>query len=461
VVAGKTCVFWFSAALAPTIIASAGAAASGSSLAGAATPGLTLVVIGLSALAIGFAAILFLEHGLARPRVRTARNRNQASASRLAAIVEHSDDAIIGKTLDGIITDWNPAAQRLYGYSAAEAIGRPVSMIIPPDRADELPHILRRLKRGERVEDFDTVRRRKDGTLVPVSVTVSPIADATGAVIGASAIARDSTERKRAEDVLRHRAAELESANRELESFSSSVSHDLRTPLANILGFTDILLEDYGTALDTTGRQYLKLVQGSADRMAQLVDDLLELAHVTGAEMRHAPIDLSAVAETVVETLRQREPERRVDVDIAPGMTAHGDERLLRVVLENLFANAWKFTRTRARSRIEFGIVTADGQASCFIRDNGVGFDMELAGRLFLAFQRLHRDEDFPGTGIGLVTVRRIVERHGGRVWAEAAAGRGATFYLTLPGLHASAPRRVPRTGARTREPMLSSPADP
>jgi signal transduction histidine kinase len=246
------------------------------------------------------------------------------------------------------------------------------------------------------------------------------------------------SQRMRMEQALRVRTAELEMANKELESFSYSVSHDLRNPLGVVDGYSDALLTAYADKLDQTGRNCLLRVRAVTAQMAQLIDDLLQFSVALRAELRHEAVDLSALAEIVVTELRQTNPEREVTVAVAPGLIATGDGGLLRVVLRNLIGNAWKFTAKSATARIEFGSIDSGARLttheSCiyFVRDNGVGFDMAKADKLFTAFQRLHNVREYPGTGIGLATVQRIVQRHGGRVWAEAAVGKGATFYFTL-----------------------------
>lgn len=228
------------------------------------------------------------------------------------------------------------------------------------------------------------------------------------------------------------RTAQLEAANKELEAFSYSVSHDLRAPLRGIDGFGQILLEEYSNKLDDQGREYIQRLRAASQRMAQIIDDLLKLARVTRAELSLEEIDLSALALDVVEKLRSEFPERNVRFDTVRGLKAHADIRLLRIALENLLGNAWKFTGRRQEAHIEFGASDQNGQPVYFVRDNGAGFDMAYTNKLFGAFQRLHDAHEFPGTGIGLATVQRVIQKHGGRIWAESAVDRGATFYFTL-----------------------------
>jgi PAS domain S-box-containing protein len=252
-------------------------------------------------------------------------------------------------------------------------------------------------------------------------------------------VVTDITERKQAEDAIRKlnedlqgQTSQLQAANKEMEAFSYSVSHDLRAPLRHVDGFSQILLEDYAEKLDDQGRRYLHQVREASQRMAQLIDDLLNLSRITRSELRRQSVDLSRMVETVAEALKKTEPDRAVEFVIQKGMTTEGDARLLRVLLDNLLGNAWKYTGKRSEARIEFGRTARDGKAAYFVRDNGAGFDMAYVHKLFGAFQRLHSVSEFPGTGIGLATVQRIVHRHGGQVWAEGVLDQGATFYFTL-----------------------------
>ncbi len=243
---------------------------------------------------------------------------------------------------------------------------------------------------------------------------------------------KEVTERKRAEEKVHKSNIELAATNKELEAFSYSVSHDLRAPLRSIDGFSQVLLEDYPDKLDEQGKDYLQRVRRASQRMAQLIDDMLGLSHVTRSEMQRATVDLSGLAESIAVELKESQPERQVEFTIAKGLTVNGDARLLRVLLENLLNNAWKFTSKQPNARIEFGVTQHEGKQTYFVRDDGIGFDMTYVDKLFGAFQRLHAPSEFPGTGIGLATVQRIVHRHGGSIWAEGEVEQGATFYFTF-----------------------------
>src|SRR3989442_1280915 len=356
----------------------------------------------------------------------------RAATSQLASIVESAHDAIIGMTLDGTILSWNPSAERIFSYSAEEVKGRPISILIPPERSDEVPRILEKVKREERVEHYETVRKRKDGTPVDVSMTISPTRDETGKIMGASTITSDNTERKRAQQLLIQRTTELEAANKELEAFTYSVSHDLRAPLRHINGFSKILLEDFGLQMDPAAKEYLQRMHETAQYMGRLVDDLLHLARVGRQELILQVTGLDALVEEALVDLRTEAQDRQIDWQVGPLPFVECDPGLIRQVFANLLANALKFTRPRERGVIEVRQTTVNGQPVIFVRDNGIGFDMRYADKIFGVFQRLHRQEDFEGTGVGLAIVERIIHKHAGRVWAEAEVEKGATFYFTL-----------------------------
>lgn len=320
------------------------------------------------------------------------------------------------------------------GLSNEMLVGRSIHDVLDLDTANNVEENYRRVLNGETVKfegDFD------DQSFLMIS---APLRNREEEVVQILTLSIDITDRKRREkqieylnEALEDRAVELEAANKELEAFSYSVSHDLRAPLRAIGGFSQALLEDYMDKLDAEGQSYLQRVRSAANRMSDLIDDLLNLSRLTRAEMRHERVDLSQLAQSIASGLHQRQPERQVEFTISEGLVVDGDTRLLRIALENLLGNAWKFTSKHPQARIEVGIVeqSENGQAF-FVRDDGDGFDMVYVDKLFGAFQRLHAMTEFEGTGIGLATVQRIIRRHGGKVWAEAEVGKGATFFFTL-----------------------------
>jgi PAS domain S-box-containing protein len=362
----------------------------------------------------------------------------------LAAIVRSSDDAIVSKTLEGIVTSWNLGAERLFGYAAAEMIGKSITTIIPPDRLDEETMILDRLRRGEHLEHYDTVRITKDGRPIAVSLTISPVKDASGKIIGASKIARDITERKQLEDQLRQSAEQLEArvrqrteelthANEELDAFVHSISHDLRAPLRAIASFSNILLEDHQQGLSDEGKRRVQMIAESAERMNRLTAGLLEFSRLGRHGLRKREVNMCEVARSIVHRLQEANPKRAVDVSLEEISPIMADPLLVKQVLENIIGNAFKYTLKQPHPRIEIGNLSSNGDVVYFVRDNGAGFNQTEAGKLFKVFQRLHADPAFEGSGVGLAIVERIIRRHGGRVWAEGEIDKGATFYFSLP----------------------------
>ncbi|MDD5190969.1 MAG: PAS domain S-box protein [Dehalococcoidales bacterium] len=339
-----------------------------------------------------------------------------------------------------IITRVNPAFERLTGYAAADTIGKKLDMLFPKGKKSSSLKQIHRTLAGERFEVVEIPILRKDGGELIVLWNSANVLDNEGkSIIATIAQGVDITERKQAEDnilklnaTLEQHAAELEVANKEIEAFAYSVSHDLRAPLRSMEGFSQALLEDFGDVLNDEGKDYLKRIQGSAELMAQLIDDLLALSRITRTEMRQEEVNLSEMVESICASLKKTQPKPYINIVIAPGMQVQGDSKLLRIMLENLLGNAWKFTGKTDFPRIECGKAEINGKTTYFVRDNGVGYDMEYGGKLFTPFQRLHTEADFPGTGIGLASVQRIIHRHGGEVWAEGKTGKGATFYFTL-----------------------------
>jgi len=356
-------------------------------------------------------------------------------------LLESAPDGIVVVDQQGLIQLVNSQTERLFGYDRSELIGQPIEILVP--KRFRKKHALHR--QGYYSEHpvrpmgtgLELYGLRRNGTEFPVEVSLSPLSIEGNLLI--SGAIRDVTERKKIdEDVrrlnedLKQRAAQLEAANKELESFSYSVSHDLRAPLRSIDGFSHAVLEDYGEQLPPEARDYLRRARAASQRMAVLIDDLLNLSRVTRASLKPKFINLSAMVAEIANALKEAQPERPAEISIMPDLMVEADPHLLHIVLDNLLNNAWKFTSKRELTRIEFGQLSRARARTFFIRDNGVGFDMTYADKLFGVFQRLHGATEFPGTGIGLATVQRIINIHGGQVWAESTEGKGATFYFTL-----------------------------
>ena len=340
----------------------------------------------------------------------------------------------------------NRAGCQLLGYREDEILGKNwCDTCLPASVRDEVKDVFRRLMAGE-LEMFEyhenlVVTRSGEERLIAWHNVL--LRDQGGQIVGTLSSGEDITERRQAEEALRQlnielerrvaeRTAQLEAANKELESFNYSVSHDLRAPLRSIDGFSQALLEDYGAQLPEPARAYLQRVRAASQRMGQLIEDLLRLSRLSRAEMNLREVDLSAVAQAVADDLHKSQPQRQVEFRIAPGLSARADPTLVYALLQNLLDNAWKFTKWRSPALIEFGATADHAEPVFYVRDNGVGFDMAYAGKLFSPFQRLHSAHEFEGTGIGLAIVQRVVQRHGGRVWTEAAPDQGAAFYFTL-----------------------------
>jgi len=507
----------------------------------------------------------------------TERKRAESTSRLLSSIVESSDDAIVSKNPEGVVLSWNKGAERIYGYSSEEMVGQPISRLLPPDHPDEFPQIMEYLKLGAKIEHLETERVRKDGQHIVVSLSVSPIKDSVNKIAGASVIARDITEQKRADKALklseeryrslvivtaqivwttnpagevedmpmwraftgqsvdevrgwrwiealhpedrertadiwsrsvrnhsyydteyrmrRHdgeyrwmavhgvpvleekgtirewvgtcaditerkqaeaeilrlnqdlerrvveRTAQWEASNQELEAFAYSVSHDLRAPLRAIDGFSRILLEEHALQLPEEAHHYLDVLRSNAVQMGDLIDHLLAFSRLSRQPLRKQNVDLDDLVRQVLEQLAVDREGRQVEVAIGQLPRSEADPALLKQVFVNLLSNALKYTKPRNPARIEVGALIGGEAESAladatvyYVRDNGVGFDMRYVEKLFGVFQRLHKAEEFEGTGVGLATVHRIVSRHGGRIWADAAVDRGATFYFTLAG---------------------------
>ena len=375
----------------------------------------------------------------------TERVRAEAGLRKLSLAVQQSPAATVITDIAGRIEYVNPKFAESSGYELEELIGRTPAVVksglTPPEVYAELWSTIRSgaTWRG-------TLRnRRRDGTIYWEDTWISPLTDDTGRIVNFIAVKEDITARVRAEEELcrlngeleqriEERTRELEAANRELEAFSSSVSHDLRAPLTSIQRFAEALSESSAKVLDDTSRHFLERIRGAGQRMEDLIEDLLGLSRITRAAFTSRKVDLSALASEVLAEARDADPGRSCELVVHPGMRTCGDLPLLRIALTNLVGNAWKFSSRRDVVEIEIGQVEAgEGEATFFVRDRGAGFDPALAEQIFAPFRRLHSQSEFPGTGIGLAIVRRVIERHGGSIRAEGQVGVGATFWLTLP----------------------------
>lgn len=369
-------------------------------------------------------------------RVRQRTSQLRAASQYARSLIEASLDPLVTISAEGKITDVNEATEFVTGKSRDELIGTDFSdYFTEPKKARE--GYKKVLAEGF-VRDYPLAIRHISGGVTDVLYNATLYKNEAGEAAGIFAAARDVTEQKRNEERilrlnkdLQRSASELAAANRELEAFSYSVSHDLRAPLRSIDGFSQALVEEYGEQLSEDGQRFLFRIRNAAGKMGELIDSLLMLSRLSRVDMEPKRVDLGRLSREIARELQESAPERKAEFVIKP-VRARADKGLMRVVLENLLANAWKFTKNEPEARIEFGAQEQNGEKAYFVRDNGVGFDMTYSDMLFAAFQRLHSEKEFPGVGVGLTTVARIVHRHGGRVWAEGEPGKGATFYFTL-----------------------------
>jgi PAS domain S-box-containing protein len=367
------------------------------------------------------------------------------SETRYRAIFEHAVEGMFQSTPEGRYLSVNPSFAKTYGFNSPEEMIREVTDIGRElyVNQEERAEVKRLLQDPGFVVAHDVRCRRRDGEEIWVSINARSVRDAGGKILYYEGSTVEITERKRAEEEIRtltaeleervaRRTAQLEAANRELEAFAYSVSHDLRAPLRAMSGFSHLLIEYYSDKLDDQGRHFLQRMDQVSQRMGKLIDDLLSLSRLARRDMQRERVNLSGMAKGIAAELRERNPERRVHFVIGERLMAHGDPHLLGVVLENLLGNALKFTARKPEATIEFGAIRQKGKRVYFVRDDGIGFDMAYAEKIFQAFQRLNPTNEFEGSGIGLATVERIIHRHGGRVWARGEIVKGASFFFTL-----------------------------
>ena len=376
-----------------------------------------------------FFSLLSIGAAWASVRLRRSTRALRASEAHTRQLTEEVREyAILALDPAGRIVRWNRGAEHIVGYTPDEVLGRDFALLFPADAvaAGAPQRELARATSEGRLED-EGWRVRKDGRPFWANTVLTAVHNARGEVVGFSKITRDLTERRRAEQALRQ-------ANRELAATTYAIAHDLRSPLRALDGYSYLLAAGHAAGLDDEGRELLGRIRSTSRRMGELLDGLLSLARIGREPLRREEVDLSTLAARALDDLRAAEPGRRVEAELHPTLPARGDPRLLGTVLQNLVGNAWKFTAGRDPAHLVVGeIATDDGERAFFVRDDGVGFAPEHAAQLFRPFHRLHRADEFPGHGIGLATVERIVARHGGRVWAEGRPGAGATVYFTLP----------------------------
>ncbi|WP_455211166.1 PAS domain S-box protein [Kaarinaea lacus] len=376
---------------------------------------------------------------------KQALEDKRRSEQRLILHFQQTPLAVIEWNNDMEIVEWNQAAEGIFGYSHDEAVGQNVlELIVPKQKRLQIDNVASSLLHAQGGRRNINENITKDGKSIICDWYNTPLVDENGQVMGVASAAMDITERVKTaqeleqyrehlEELVEQRTDELTRVNKELEAFSYSVSHDLRAPLRSIDGFSQVLVEDYFDKLDEEGKDYLQRVRQGAQRMAQLIDDMLKLSRLTRSHLQHENINISELATEICTALQKEASDRTVQFDITPNVFAYGDEGLLTVVLDNLISNAWKYTSKTSHGVIEVGALADDKETTYWVKDNGAGFNMKYVDKLFGAFQRLHHTHEFEGSGIGLATVARIIHRHGGRVWAEGVENQGATFYFTLP----------------------------
>jgi PAS domain S-box-containing protein len=363
---------------------------------------------------------------------KKAEKALQESEREYKSLAENIPDVVTRYDKDLHYIFANTAAGQAAGISTEAFIGKTnLELGMDPEQVEFWMKHVRNVFTTGKPDTMEFQWQAPDGLKYQQTI-ITPEFDSDGSVKTVLCITHNLTELKRTEESLRRYTSELETANKELESFSYSVSHDLRAPLRTLDGFSEMMLEEYGDRLDEDGKDYLNRIRKASQTMSELIDAILNLSRISRAEMHRDQVDLSDLARSILEGLKQSQPERRAEIIIAPELRVNGDLALLRVALNNLLENAWKYTRKCPQTRIELGKIEEKGEKFYFIKDNGIGFDMKYQDKLFQPFQRLHTSNEYPGTGIGLATVQRVIHRHNGRIWAESEVGKGSTFYFTL-----------------------------
>lgn len=355
--------------------------------------------------------------------------------TRLVSIVEDCHDAIISISPEGSIVTWNRGAEKIFGYSSYEAVGNFLSILSAPAYIDETSEILESVLSGHLFEHPETTYRHKNGSLIPVSFTVSPIRTPHGRIIGASIIAKNIADRRKWEESILELNQKFQASNRELESLGKILSHDLQGPIRTIIISIKNLAERYCTHISLEGKECIQSIIGRTERLDTIISGLFNISTVSHPKLVATPINMSLMVKNIASDFRESHPSRAVKFIIAESIFVEGDEVLIQLAVENMVRNALMFTRKRENATIEFGMDISRGKKAYFIRDNGEGFDMAQADRLFLPFERLHTETEFTGTGIGLDTAKRIILHHCGEIWGESEIENGATFYFTIPSL--------------------------
>jgi PAS domain S-box-containing protein len=434
---------WFAGALVVQVALDATAFLAGSRLAGEWRTATVVVATGNVLILAGIGVVVARDSATAERIRGRAEMSAQASHDQLQELIDNTSANIYMKRIDnGRYLLVNREWERLFKARREQVVNLTDHDVFPHALADQLRANDLGVARAGRTVQFEESAESDEGMRWYLSVKF-PVLDTDGKAYAVCGISSDITDRKRAEEQIQQlnagletrvaeRTAELEASTRELDAFSYSVSHDLRAPLRSLSGFSQAILDDYGDLLDDVGRSYLDRLQINVKRMGRMIDDLLNLSRATRADLAREPVDLSGLAQEIVADLAMADPDRIVKTIIPDDLTTLGDRALLRMVLQNLLSNAWKFTAKLPVATIEVGRIDRPGGSAFFVRDDGAGFDKKYADKLFVAFQRLHATADFEGNGIGLAIVQRIVRRHGGQVSAESELGRGATFYFTL-----------------------------
>jgi PAS domain S-box-containing protein len=348
------------------------------------------------------------------------------------AVVESSDDAIVTKTLDGVITGWNRAAEALFGFTASEAVGKKIDIIVPERLRGDVAVILDKIRRGEKVDHYETERVSKDGRTIEVSLSVSPLKSPQGEIVGAAKVARDITQQKKDQRALAAGAEELKRSNADLEQFAYVASHDLQEPLRMVATYTELIAERYRGKLDERADKYIGHAVDGAKRMQQLIKDLLAYSRVSSKGVVPVVVQADAVVENAIGSLKIAIEESGTEIVCDPLPAIRGDAAQLGQVFQNLIGNAIKF-RAERRPHIRIGAEKSDGTYVFRVEDNGIGIDKNFGERIFQMFQRLHERGRYDGNGIGLAVAKKIVERHGGRIWFESKPDNGTTFFFTIP----------------------------